>query len=189
MTARSWIGWGIVTLVIAVLAHMASMHFAPRLIMHVAMSRMGTVNAIHHQPRVTAASRWVVRPSPDLLYSACPFDLTKGPLLVTAAVPQGTYWSVSVFDADTNNIFALNDLQAKAKTVALILLPSASQPSANTRGGAWIKGDPKTIKFASVTPPANRGLVLFRTLIPSDKDFARIDAVRRQANCKLLAKS
>jgi uncharacterized membrane protein len=189
MSARSWIGWGLATVVIAVLAHMASMHFAPRFIMHIAMHRMGAVNAIHHQPRTTAASQLVVRPSPDLLYSVCPFDLKDGPLLVTATVPQGTYWSVSVFDADTNNIFALNDRQASAKTIALILLPSGSQPSANTRGGAWIKGDPGTIRFASATPPTNRGLVLFRTLISDEKDFAKIDAVRRKANCKLLGKS
>ena len=183
MSARSWIGWGLATVVIAVLAHMASMHFAPRFIMHIAMHRMGAVNAIHHQPRTTAASQLVVRPSPDLLYSVCPFDLKDGPLLVTAAVPQGTYWSVSVFDADTNNIFALNDRQAKASFVTLLVVA----PEAGQKGTRW-KGLVIGPTFAAKSP-TNRGLVLFRTLISSEKDFAKIDAVRRKANCKLLGKS
>jgi uncharacterized membrane protein len=154
---------------------------APRLIMRVAVSRMGAVNAIHHQPRVTAASRWVVRPSPDLLYSACPFDLTNGPLFVTAAVPANTYWSVSVFDADTNNIFALNDKQTKGNFVQLLVVA----PNAGQRGSRW-KGLVNGPIFAAKSP-TNHGLVLFRTLISNEKDFAKIDAVRRQANCQGLS--
>jgi uncharacterized membrane protein len=176
MSARSWIGWSLATLVIAVLAHMASMHFAPRFIMHVAMHRMGAVNTMHHQGRVSADSRGVVRPSPDLLYSACPFDLTHGPLLVTAPVPQGTYWSVSVFDADTNNVFALNDGQVKSKTISLVVIgPNVNDKSLPSGS-------------AKIMLKTEHGLVLFRTLIGNEKDFARLDAVRRQAKCAPLNK-
>lgn len=182
MSARSWIGWSLATLMIAVLAHMASMHFAPRFIMHIAMSRMGALNTMHHQRRVTAESRGVVRPSPDLLYSACPFDLTNGPLLVTAPVPQGTYWSVSVFDADTNNIFALNDKQANGKGVRLTIEDANPNPPYGTKG-AYVYA---ISLDHSVKSPTKHGLVLFRTLISNEKDFATLDAVRRQANCKLL---
>jgi uncharacterized membrane protein len=183
MSARGWIAWVAATIVIAVLAHMASLHVLPRIIMHVAMHRMGAVNTIHHQPRVTADSRGVVLPSPDLLYSACPFDLKDGPLLVTAPVPQGTYWSVSVFDANTNNIFAMNDRQAKENVALVIFPPSGSKESASSHGGAWMHVMPKF-----VLSPTVHGLVLFRTLISNEKDFAKLDAVRRHANCALLGK-
>jgi uncharacterized membrane protein len=180
MSARSWIGWVVATLVIAVAVHVASVWYLPHFIMHQAMARMGAVNAIHHQPRVTADSRGVVRPSPDLLYSVCPFDLTNGPLLVTAAVPQGTYWSVSVFDADTNNVFALNDRQAK--TIANFLIVA---PPSTSRDSLILTTHSRSVHF-EVTSPTTRGLVLFRTLIASEKNSAMLDAVRRQANCKLL---
>jgi uncharacterized membrane protein len=172
------------TLVIAVLAHMASMHFAPRFIMHVAMHRMGAVNTMHHQGRVSADSRGVVRPSPDLLYSACPFDLTHGPLLVTAPVPQGTYWSVSVFDADTNNVFALNDGHA-GKAVELIIFPPTHATKIGIVNTVTSSDQPVP---QIVMSPTTRGLVLFRTLISNEKDFARLDAVRRQAKCAPLNK-
>jgi uncharacterized membrane protein len=178
MSGRSWI---VAALAIAVAVHVASVWYLPHFIMHQAMAQMGTVNAIHHQPRVTADSRGVVRPSPDLLYSACPFDLTNGPLLVTAPVPQGTYWSVSVFDADTNNIFALNDRQVRTGRVMLQVVRRNG-----TMADFLSKANEPPLTYKDVFSPTTHGLVLFRTLISDEKDFAKIDAVRRQANCKLL---
>lgn len=175
MSARSWIGWSLATLVIAVLAHMASMHFAPRFIMHVAMHRMGAVNTMHHQGRVSADSRGVVRPSPDLLYSACPFDLSGGALEVQAPIPPGTYWSASAFDAATNNFFVINDHTVGGQPLELILLPPGD-----------VEEPPHIAGQLVVHAPTNHGLVLFRTLVNDEKNFAKLDAARRQATCALL---
>ena len=59
-------------------------------------------NTIFFNPPVDADSREVVRPSPDLLYSGCPFDLSAGPLRVTAVMPD-TYYSISAFGDNTDN--------------------------------------------------------------------------------------
>src|SRR6202012_4345865 len=93
-----------------------------------ALGKMGAVNTIHHQNRVDEHSRGVVRPSPDLLYSACPFDLSHGALEVQAEVPPNTYWSASAFDAHTNNFFAINDRTIGGQPLELIILP----PGQNT---------------------------------------------------------
>jgi uncharacterized membrane protein len=184
MSARAWIGWIAGTLAVAVMVHVASVWLLPHGIMHIALSRMGSKNTIHHQERVTALSRGVVRPSPDLLYSVCPFDLSKGPLIVRAAVPQGTYWSVSIFDTNTDNIFALNDRHAKQRVVLIILPPKT------TKFGMAQIADPNAppVMPYPVVSSTMRGLVLFRTLINDEKNFARIDAVRRQATCAPLGR-
>lgn len=140
--------------------------------MHKVLARMGPVNQMQHQGRVTAQSRQVVRPSPDLLYSICPFDLAHGALHVTAKVPPGTYWSVSVFDDDTNNFFVRNDRQVKG-AIDFVLLPP--------KGAAAVL--PKNA--TTMHSPSLKGLVLFRTLIPNEAAFAKVDAVRRQAACAL----
>jgi uncharacterized membrane protein len=172
MSAREWTGWIFGTIVIAVVVHLGSVWALPRGVMHIALSRMGHVNTIHHQPRVTAKSRGVVRPSPDLLYSVCPFDLRRGPLEVKAPVPPDTYWSASAFDANTNNFFAINDHTIGGQPLELIIVPPYQDKEPIHIAGRLI-----------VRSPTVRGLVLFRTLINDEKDFARIDAVRRQAGC------
>jgi len=64
-------------------------------------------------PRVTPETQTVVRPSPDLAYAICLIDLSGGPVeLVVPAWPD--YGSLSIFDADTNNVYA-GSLDARAE--------------------------------------------------------------------------
>jgi len=175
MKALEWIGWIVLTLAIALGVHVASVRYLPHAIMHMAISKMGAPNEIHHGKRVDETSRGVVRPSPDLLYSTCPFDLSKGTLEVQAPVPHGTYWSVSAFDADTNNFFKLNDREIGGQPLELLLLPphGGQEPAMHIAGQLVVRS------------PTEHGLILFRTLINNDKNFAAIDATRRQARCAL----
>jgi uncharacterized membrane protein len=179
MTGRLARNWGFVAaaLAIAVAVHVASVLLLPRWIMDTAIARIaraGGMNAMAHGERATAKSRAVVRPSPDLLYSSCPFDLAQAPhgaLRVRASGMPDTYWSVSVFDAETNNVYVLDDRQAKGEgergTVDFTLVRAGSFHGPG-----------------AVEVPTTRGLVLFRTLIDNETRLAEIDAGRRHATCE-----
>jgi uncharacterized membrane protein len=159
----------LVVILAAVLVHLASVAVLPHLVMSRALSGMARnagYNSMSHQARATASSRFVVRPSPDLLYSSCPFDLDEAGLRLrvhASGMPQ-TYWSVSLFDAETNNFYVLDDRQAKGGGFDIIV----------SRDGA-----PGTVRA-----PTARGLVLIRTLIDDEKNFGAIDAARRHAACE-----
>jgi uncharacterized membrane protein len=178
MSAREWIGWITATLVVAVVVHIASVWMLPHVIMRMTINHMGAINTIHHQLRTTARSRFVVRPSPDMIYSACPFDLSNGALEVKAPIPPDTYWSASAFDSNTNNFFAINDRTVGGQPLELIILPPAQQHEPPHFAGQLV-----------IHSPTTHGLVLFRTLINDEKNFARIDAARRQAYCGPFSKS
>jgi uncharacterized membrane protein len=172
MSTREWIGWIAATLIVAVAVHVASVWYTPHAIMDTVFSRMGAPNVMHHQKRPDEHTRGIVRPSPDLLYSACRFDLSNGPLEVKAPIPPGTYWSTSAFDADTNNFFAINDRTVGGQPLELIILPPGQNNEPPHIAGRLV-----------VHAPTMRGLVLIRTLVNSNANFARIDAARRQATC------
>jgi uncharacterized membrane protein len=171
---RNW-SWIVATLIVAALVHGASVMLLPRVIMLRTMaviSKAGGLNAMTHAKRPTAAARGIVRPSPDLLYSTCVFDLNVagGAVRVHASAMPDTYWSVSLFDAQTNNFFVLNDRQAKGGAADFLVIAP----------GAFIGGT----KLPVVVAPTTRGLVLFRTLINDEKHVAQIDAARRHAACE-----
>ena len=166
-----------VAIVVAIAVHVTTLFMLPHFIMAQAMRKIvrdDGYNVVHHVARADEHSRVVVRPSPDLLYSICPFDLSKGALRVQAVVPLGTYWSVSVFDADTNNIFVENDRQAKDGNLDFVVLDGSNGPPDKR----WI-GPPR----AAIRSPTARGLVLLRTLINDESHFVEIDAARRKATC------
>ena len=169
--------WLLVTLVVAAITHAALLYLGPSLIMSRAMGRMtaaaGGVNQMAYAPRANADNNTVVRSSPDLLYNVCVYDLSNGPVRISADVPQGTYWSISFYDMNTNNFRVINDGQATAGAVLLVL----------TRAGAQT---PPPAGAEIVTSPTDRGIALIRTLIDDERRYPEIDAARRQAKCASL---
>jgi uncharacterized membrane protein len=162
------------TLAIALVVHFGTLHALPRLVMRRALRRMGETNSMYFGTRPTAASRTVVRPSPDILYASCPFDLSSGPLRVTARVPHSTYWSVSAFDAATNNFFVLNDREVTGDAIELLLV---------RHGQTLPLSDHQRV---IVLAPSKRGLLLFRTVIDNDQHLSALEALQRQDNCEAV---
>ncbi|MGF1457046.1 MAG: DUF1254 domain-containing protein [Alphaproteobacteria bacterium] len=169
----SLLRWTVFTLLLAAAIHVSAVHFLPISIVSTAHSRIVAIsgaNTMTHGPRVDETARQVVRPSPDLLYSICAFDLSDGPVRITAPVPEGTYTSLSLYDLDSTNFFAQNDRTVPFGRFDLTLLPPAS-------------GSSSTADAAEVVAPRSKGIVLFRTLITDETAFGRLDAARRQATC------
>jgi uncharacterized membrane protein len=179
---RDWL-FVAAALAIAAVVHSTSVLAIPRLVMWRAtglMARGTGFNTMTHAVRATWHSRTVVRPSPDLLYSSCPYDLgTAGAALhVHASGMPDTYWSVSVFDDDTDNVYVLNDRQAKDGTVDFLLVGPHTGIIDDAR-----KNAPR-----QVWSPTSRGVVLFRTLIDDETRFAEIDAGRKHAACEIMGR-
>lgn len=173
MIARNW-KWVATTLLIAIVVHVVTLLALPRLIMMRTMSaitRLVAANTMLYPPRPTSRSRGVVRPSPDLLYSICIYDLAaaNGALRVSTHDMPNTYWSVSIFDADTNNFYALNDRQVGNGSADFLLVAPDAQPQND--------------RLPVVTASTGRGIVLFRTLIDHENHLAEVDAGRRNADC------
>ncbi len=168
--------WLIAVLVVAAVTHGALLYLGPSLVMSAAMGRVGAaapLNDVLHAERPNADNDVIVRSSPDLLYDICIYDIRERPLRISATTPPGTYWSVSFYDMNTNNFRVINDGQASAGAVLLVLDKVGREGPAPA--GAEI-----------VVSPTDRGIVLFRTLVNDESRLAEIDAVRRSASCAPL---
>jgi len=142
---KRWIG----PLAVACLAGLAGWYLtlaaAPQFIMGRAWQRLAEqagVNRMTHTPLVTAERQTIVRPSPDLAYSVCAFDLNDGPIRVHAQPVPGHYWSLTVFDSETNVAFVESDRDSQGAPVEIglplnvccsITLTTSSASSASAR--------------------------------------------------------
>lgn len=170
---KKWLLMILATLALAAIFHVLTVMAFPKAIM-VALDwkskDMGRrSNVLYHQPRVTADSRVVVRPSPDLLYSVCSYDVSEAPLRISASVPD-CYWSLSFFASNTDNFFVINDREVKANPVEILLVgPGMSYKSP---GNAQV-----------VTSPSTRGVALIRILITDEDRIEELTKTQRQASC------
>jgi len=164
--------WILVTLVLTVVFHVSTVKAYPYYIMvKLSKSSPGTINTITHSPRVDETARRVVRPSPNLLYSVCGYDVGEGPVRLTAPIPEDTYWSLSIFAVNTDNSFVINDRQVKSDKIEVILVDKGETVP---DPGDAIVVEAKTIK----------GAVLFRMLIPDESRLDELISIQKQAKCE-----
>jgi uncharacterized membrane protein len=173
---RRWLGPVILGFVLMLVAEHVMTVRMPRLLMAAAMHRVGKmgggVNTMTAAPLATSDARAIVRPSPDLAYSTCPFDLSKGPLLVDVAPVPAPYWSLSVFDARTDVAFVRNNVQANGNAIHVALL--------GPHGGQAPQG------YEPVPVASDKGIALVRILVDDRTHFDQIDAARRASACKVM---
>jgi uncharacterized membrane protein len=170
---KDWMKWMALTIALAVVIHLIVVNGLPYFVMLRLWSRSkGVLNTVYHSSPTTSESRSVVRPSPDLLYSACGYDVSESPLRIRATIPE-TYWSISFYDTNTNNFFVKNDRQVKSKEVEFILVRRDMPPR--------YTGDGEV-----VYSPTDRGIILFRMLITDENKVKELIKLQKQASCTPL---
>jgi uncharacterized membrane protein len=129
------------------------------------------LNAMRHGNLANPKNQPIVRPSPDLAYSSCPFDLRAGPLLIDYVPIPGRYSSLSVFDARTDVVFVRNDVRASGKPVRVAI----------ARKGQSVPAGIETVRVKY-----DRGIALVRLLLADPAEIVALDAVRKQSSCRTL---
>jgi len=154
-----------------VAAHFITLAIIPRRLMKKIMSRL-PVNTIRRERRPDSKSRAVVQPSPDLVYTNVCYDVSKTPILFTAPVPSDCYWSVSIFQENSDNFFVVNDRQIKSNTFQLMLVKRGQK--VNAPGNALV-----------VISPTDTGILLVRHLVVSDDKLDEVKTIQRQATVSI----
>jgi uncharacterized membrane protein len=171
---RAWLLPSLLGALLAALAYQAALVAAPRLMMSAALKRverLGGANVLRHPPMATAEARTIVRPSPDLAYSSCVFDLSEGPILIEVAPVPAPYWSLSVFDARTDVAFVRNNRERGGAPIRIVLALAGQDVPAGVE---------------AVRMDGARGIALIRILVESRDRFAAIDRARRASRCVRL---
>lgn len=129
------------------------------------------VNAAGHPPPIDETARRIVRPSPDILYSVCLYDLAEGPLSIhMPQLAHGALAVVSFYDAQTNNFYRVdNHNYPEGVPVPPLLLTQD-----HSREGEFV-----------VHAPSETGLVLYRRILSGGVSAEAADATRRGFGCRL----
>jgi uncharacterized membrane protein len=165
-------------IVLAGALHVLVVWLIPRAITAVFLHRIAAeagYNQVVLPPLPTDKSREVVKPSPDLLYALCVFDLSAGPVRISAKPSQG-YWSMALYARNSDNFFHLNDREVKGDRVELILSDAREDAALRARY-------PDAIH---VHPPGPVGLMLARSLVLDAHDIKAVIDARSSTRCTAL---
>ena len=172
---RLWFGPLLFGLLAAAAAAWAAISYLPYGLMGIALDRLGQggVNRMSYANLATPERQPVVRPSPDLAYSSCPYDLSGGPVANDVAPVPGRYSSLSLFDAATDVIFVRNDVEADGKPYRIVV----------ARDDQAVPDDAEVVRTGH-----DRGIALIRILLKDPAELAGLDAARRASSCHMVTK-
>ena len=181
---RNWLGPLAFGLILAAATAWAAIGAIPYGLMNVAMERLGQggVNTMSYGNLANPNRQPVVRPSPDLAYSSCPYDLTAGPLAIDVAPVPGRYSSLSIVDVATDVSFVRNDVEAGGKPVALgyELNTIAHNPFDGTLAGPYTAHphhDPFTDEVHSIAYRGDEPNKVWHVVLDKDAHVVREEAI------------
>lgn len=170
---RAWLKPAMFGLFVAVVAHLLMIWAIPNIIMSIALSRIAATasgfNVLYHGAMVTPQNQSIVRSSPDLAYSTCALDLSKGPVRVFIGKGKD-YASAAFYGANTDNVFTFNDSNIGPSGANLLIVSARSPRQAQ-------------VGETLVSLPGDKGLLLVRRLAPSPADYLRVAAERQDDRC------
>jgi uncharacterized membrane protein len=178
MSPVRWIRNTCIVLALAGALHVAVVWLIPRVVTGLFLHRVAAGAGYNHvvfPPLATDRSRDVVKPSPDLLYALCVFDLSAGPVRISAKPSEG-YWSLALYARSSDNFFHLNDREVKGDRVELILSDARDDVALRARY-------PDAIH---VHPGSTVGLMLARSLVLDANDMKAVIDARSSTRCTPL---
>lgn len=109
---------------------------------------------------------------PDMLYAMCRYELTGGPISVTAVV-SGPGWVLSLHTPAGDNFYVLPGQQLRRGEVSFLLVPSSD-------AHATRRATPGDTQVAS---PSREGLIVVRAPLTGLSWVTETDAALRRSSC------
>jgi hypothetical protein len=155
--------------VFAVAGHAAALYLQPRQSTDATLAAIRERGAQWNRYTVghvrTTERNLVVRDNPDTITGFSMMDLSEGPLLFTLPAPRlPLYWSVSVYEHDTDTVAIVNDKAALQEVRLAFARPGQVTPSDYTR----------------VEPGSDVAVLLVRAIMPDRNDSAQVEAIRAE---------
>ncbi|WP_117195410.1 DUF1254 domain-containing protein [Rhizobium terrae] len=114
---------------------------------------------------------------PFMDVAVCAFDVSEGPLRLTAANPGAPFWSLAVFDASSNEVFSIND-RTSAGGVLDVVIATPVQLT------ALRKALPRAVSQSILVETRQaEGYVVLRSLTPQQSYSEVASQFLAQATC------
>jgi uncharacterized membrane protein len=175
-----WLLWGIAGIMLGGIVHFGAILYLPRTATNDAYSRLTPIAAINTMvllPQPTPDSAIMPFTDPAFATAVCRYDLTNGPLKLSAPVSQA-YTSVSFYTRYGAAYYAITDRAAGSRVIELDLMTEKQ------RSQLPEEEDITSADRLIVESPTLTGLILVRALSaePSLMPMARRAAAR--AKCE-----
>ncbi len=181
MTGRSF--WVISFVLLATACHLAFVLFGSGFDNQTAYDRLVAVAGTNKLQALSTQQANLLSSFSDnkLVHAVCAYDLSQGSIRLTAKFPDN-YWSVSIYTAQGDVIYTLNDRQANANSLSIIISAGSAElaTDSGTSIGQTSSGD------ITVVSEYDHGLAVLRGSLINEQKRKRVTETLNRSECKLV---
>jgi uncharacterized membrane protein len=170
-----WLLWVFAGILLGGIVHLSTVLALPRTATHDAYARLLPITPINKVVALTSP----VMPfmDPAFATAVCRYDLSQGPLKLTAPVSQA-YTAVSFYTRYGIAYYAINDRAAGRKVIELLLMTSRQRDEMPE------EEDVTAADRLIVLSPTSTGLIVLKALSPEPAMMPMAQAALSSAQCK-----
>ena len=171
----------LLALVCGGIIHIAATFLVPQLATGGAIQKLAMdfpVNSMQVLPVASAERQLLPFISPDMRYAVCRFDVSNGPVAVSAVLPD-LGWSLGLYSAVGDNFYAVPAQSGRRIDVNITLV----QPPADGGGGFLGFGRPAPSNSSEIAVPRAQGLIIIRAPLKGEAYANEVEAQLGRAKC------
>jgi uncharacterized membrane protein len=173
-------------IVLAALIHIVAVLMLPVLAPRNAQARLaelGPVNTMIELPAAAPGKQAMPMMAPDVRYAFCRFDLSNGPVRLSATIADDL-WLIGLYSPEGDNFYAVTGADLKKANIELVIA-SADQ----TVEEAGVDSPESTDEVLVVSSPVNQGIALIRAPLKGPSRAARAEEALKATSCGPYSKS
>ena len=181
MRGRSF--WVLVFILMVVASHLAYVLYASRLAVPTNYQSLSAAIGTNKMQSLSEEQALLLSLSSDreLVHAACAYDLTSGPVQLSAMLPD-RYWSVSIYSTIGDVIYTLNDRQAKAYRITIIISRSGTEvPKQLAASPSGVDGE-----MIQVVSETAQGIAVLRSALTTESQRAQTAARMDRSRCGVM---
>ncbi len=180
MTGRSF--WLVSLLLLSAACHLAFVLFGPNFNSQNLYQNLIAVTGTNKLQTLSAEQANRLSSSSDnkLVHAVCAYDLSRGPIQLTARFPE-SYWSVNIYSLQGDVIYTLNDRQANADSLSIVISSSGDSPPIAESETA----QPAGLGEINVLSDDVKGLAVLRSALINEKERKRVAEALSRSQCQV----
>lgn len=176
---KSLFFWTFFAILLAIGVHIATVVYLPRTAAKENLQKLmsaGQVNKLTLLDSQAKVQKYLGKYGYNMAYAVCPYNVGRGPISISAKMPD-SYWSMTVYGDDGQNLYGLNDKQVGADTFfADLKFDTKAGVSINEAKGS---GQERIV----IRSPYKRGVIIFRGFVKDDAAREKILNIIASTKC------
>jgi uncharacterized membrane protein len=173
-------------LVLAGLIHIVAVLTLPTLAPRNAQARLadlGPVNTMIKLPPATPGKQAMPMMAPDVRYAYCRFDLTNGPVRLSATIADDL-WLISLYTPEGDNFYAVAGADLKKRDVQFVIVAPDQ-----TVEEASVDSPETSDEILVVNSPVTEGIAMIRAPLKGPSRAPRAEEALKATSCGPYTKS